>query len=93
MNAFYTIAIIAVVAIISYTIISIFKTIFNRTPQWGRNGNMAVPPLFEKMFEKAASERDEKFRKLEDRIAVLEKIVTDSHGASKLADEIEKLRS
>jgi hypothetical protein len=88
------IMVIFVVSIISSTVNSIVKTVVNnRNAQWGKNGNTSVPPLFEKMFEKAASERDDKIRKLEDRVAVLEKIVTDSHGASKLADEIERLRS
>jgi ribonucleotide reductase alpha subunit len=79
-------------AVICVTIAYMFKNRRPADPQWGKN-TQQVPPLFEKMFEKAASERDEKIRKLEDRIAVLEKIVTDNHGASKLADEIEKLRS
>lgn len=88
------IMVVFVVSIISGTITSIVKTVVNnRNAQWGKNGNMSVPPLFEKMFEKAASGRDEKIRKLEDRVTVLEKIATDNHGASKLADEIEKLRS
>jgi len=83
-----------IVGIVAFTILSIVKTIANRgAAQWGKDANQPVPPLFEKMFAKAVSERDDKIRKLEDRVAVLEKIVTDNHGASKLADEIEKLRS
>jgi hypothetical protein len=95
MGEFVVVAImvIAVISIISGTILSIVKTVQANKAHWGKNGNLSVPPLFEKMFEKAASERDEKIRRLEDRIAVLEKIVTDNHGASKLADEIERLRS
>jgi hypothetical protein len=85
--------IVGVIAIISHTILTIVKTVWGDKAQWGKNGNTTVPPLFEKMFAKAVSERDEKIRKLEDRVAVLEKIVTDNHGASKLADEIERLRS
>lgn len=83
-----------IVGILAFTLLSIVKTIANRgAAQWGKDANQPVPPLFEKMFAKAVSERDEKIRKLDDRVAVLEKIVTDSHGASKLADEIESLRS
>jgi hypothetical protein len=78
--------------IIGSTIVTIVKTVCANKQQWGKNGNLSVPPLFEKMFEKAASERDEKIRKLEERIVVLEKIVTDSHRSSRLADEIDKLR-
>lgn len=86
--------VIFVVGISSFTILALARMIVNgRSQQWGKDGNAKVPPLFEKMFEKAASERDEKIRKLEDRVAVLEKIATDGHSASRLADEIEKLRS
>lgn len=84
--------VIVTISIISWTVLSIVKTVVGNKAQWGKNGNMQVPPLFEKMFEKAASERDEKIRKLEERVAVLEKIATDGHHSSRLADEIEKLR-
>jgi hypothetical protein len=86
--------VIAVIAIIAGTIKSIVNAVLSsKSSQWGKDGNQKVPPLFEKMFERAASERDEKIRKLEERIIVLEKIVTDNHGASKLADEIARLQS
>lgn len=84
--------VIAVVAIISHTVLSIMEGFTgSKNAQWGKD-NQAVPPMFEKMFEKAASERDEKILRMEARIAVLEKIVTDNHGASSLADEIAALK-
>ena len=86
--------VLAIVAIVSGTVQSVVKMVLNNKSQdWGKNGNAPVPPLFEKMFEKSIAERDDKIRRLEDRVSVLEKIVTDEHGAGKLADEIERLRS
>jgi len=38
------------------------------------------------------AERDTEINKLRERIEVLEKIVTDNHKVSTLADEIERLR-
>lgn len=63
-----------------------------RGAAWDKDGNLAVPPMFERMFDKNMQTRDEKFRALEERIQVLEKIVTDSHKSSSLSDEIERLR-
>ena len=59
---------------------------------WHKQRNMDVPPMFQKMMEKAMEERDNEVQDLKDRIAVLEKIVTDNHHSNSLADEIEKLR-
>ncbi len=78
--------------VIGGTILSIVKTVYNNKAQWGKDGNLQVPPLFEKLFAKNVAERDEKMRKMEERIQVLEKIITDTHGSSKLASEIERLR-
>jgi hypothetical protein len=61
---------------------------------WRNNPeNMQVPPMFHKLLEKAMSERDAEIQSLRERVEVLEKIVTDGHKSSALADEIEKLRS
>jgi len=62
---------------------------------WDQNGNAVVPPMFERMLDRSMAERDEKYQALEERIRVLEQIVTDSHGKNtrrSLADEIESLR-
>lgn len=59
---------------------------------WGKESNMQVPPMFQKLLEKAMEERDVEIRQLRERIEVLEKIVTDTHKSSSLADEIERLR-
>jgi len=85
-------AIVAIVAIISYTVLSMVRTVVQcKSAQWGKDGNQALPPLFEKMFAKAIAERDEKLHKMEARLRVLEEIVTDGYGSKKLAAEIDKL--
>ncbi len=78
--------------IVGGTILLIVKTVYKNKAQWGKDSNLQVPPMFEKLFAKNVAERDEKMRKMEERIQVLEKIVTDTHGSSKLAAEIDKLR-
>ena len=93
MGATFAWAIVAIVAIISHTLLSMVKTIAQRkSAQWGKDGDQTLPPLFEKMFEKAIAERDEKLHRMEARLRVLEEIVTDSYGSKKLAAEIDKLR-
>lgn len=60
---------------------------------WGRNPN-GVPPMFQKMSDKAMAERDAVIDSLQERIEVLEKIVTDQYKDTrtrKLSDEIDKL--
>ncbi|MES2626264.1 MAG: hypothetical protein V4628_13350 [Pseudomonadota bacterium] len=59
---------------------------------WHKQRNMNVPPMFQKMMEKAMEDRDREVQDLKDRIAVLEKIVTDNHKSDSLAEEIERLR-
>lgn len=60
---------------------------------WDNNPeNMHVPPMFHKLLEKAMAERDAEIQVLRERVEVLEKIVTDGHRSSTLADEIEGLR-
>jgi len=66
---------------------------YSRKHGWGPNTeNMAVPPMFQKLMEKAMAERDAEIQSLRERIEVLEKIVTDGHKSHSLADEIERLR-
>lgn len=67
-------------------------SLFGRKHGWGNQQNTQVPPMFQKLLEKAMEERDVEIRKLRDRIEVLEKIVTDGHKGASLADEIERLR-
>lgn len=60
---------------------------------WGKTPN-GIPPMFQKMTDKAMAERDEVIESLQERVEVLERIVTDQHNQSKarnLADEIDKL--
>lgn len=59
---------------------------------WDKEGNVQVPPMFDRMLDKAMVERDERIQLMEERIQVLEKIVTDGHKRDSLASEIEKLR-
>jgi hypothetical protein len=53
---------------------------------------MVIPPMFQKLLDKAMAERDEEISDLRERIQTLEKIVIDTHKSSRLSDEIEKLR-
>lgn len=85
--------IIPVVAILAWVAISIVRIKHGAERGWHHNPrNTHVPPMFEKMLEKAMEERDAEIRGLRERIEVLEKIVTDSHASVSLASEIDKLR-
>jgi hypothetical protein len=59
---------------------------------WGGK-NASVPPLFDKMMNKAMSERDQQIATLRERIEVLEKLLVDTHKSRSLSEEIEKLRN
>jgi hypothetical protein len=83
---------LAVVWLICRTILDAIRSRHASRAGWDKDGNVATPPMFERMLDKAMRERDEHQRSLEERIEVLEKIVTDGHKASSLADEIERLR-
>jgi len=85
--------IIPVVAILAWAAIAIAKIKSGADHGWHHKPrNMHVPPMFEKMLEKAMEERDAEIKNLRERIEVLEKIVTDSHASVSLASEIDKLR-
>jgi hypothetical protein len=91
-NPFASPFIIPVVAIICWMIIKVAK-IKNGVTGWHeRPSNSHVPPMFDKLLEKAMQERDAEIRSLRERVEVLEKIVTDNHASTSLASEIEKLR-
>lgn len=69
------------------------KAYHENKQDWGRHPN-GIPPMFQKMTDKAMAERDELIESLRERIEVLEQIVTDQHNQSKareLADEIDNL--
>jgi hypothetical protein len=83
---------IPIAAIVCWMIIKIVK-IKSGVDGWHeRPRNTHVPPMFDKMLEKAMQERDAEIRELRERVEVLEKIVTDSHASVSLASEIDKLR-
>lgn len=91
--------IVPVVAILSWVAIvwirahyGINGSLLGRKHGWGNQENMQVPPMFQKLLEKAMAERDVEIQKLRERIEVLEKIVTDGHKGASLAEEIERLR-
>jgi hypothetical protein len=84
--------IIPVVAIVCWAIVSSIRAKHGYQPFWGDRHNRHVPPMFDKLLEKAMQERDGEIKSLRERIEVLERIVTDAHGSSKLAAEIDKLR-
>lgn len=80
-----------IVGMIIYAIVAVVKSKHARDERW-RAQNSEVPPLFEKMLEKAMAERDRKQVQLQHRIEVLERIVTDTHKSHSLTEEINKLR-
>src|SRR5687767_6427407 len=85
--------IIPVVAIICWAMIRLAQIKSGADKGWHQNPrNTHVPPMFEKMLEKAMEERDAEIQDLRERVEVLEKIVTDSHASVSLASEIDKLR-
>ncbi|HWK55228.1 MAG TPA: hypothetical protein VNR18_12710 [Hyphomicrobiales bacterium] len=56
------------------------------------NSNVSVPPMFDKLVNKAMAERDAEIDELRQRIEVLEKIVIDTHKRHNLSEEIDRLR-
>ena len=61
---------------------------------WGKDPD-GIPPMFEKMADKVMEERDAELDDLKERVAILERLVTEQHHISesqKLADEIENLQ-
>ena len=86
--------IIPVTIFVCWTIVSVVRAKHGYSRfGWHRTGeNMAPPPMFEKMMDKAMAERDAEMQKLKERIVVLEAIVTDTHKSHTLSEEIEKLR-
>jgi predicted transcriptional regulator len=92
-NAFASPFIVPVVAIICWAVITITRIKTGTERGWRQHPrNTHVPPMFEKMLEKAMEERDAEIKGLKERVEVLEKIVTDTHASMSLATEIDKLR-
>jgi hypothetical protein len=88
-----------VIAILGWVTVSWIRAHYGITGPFGKHHgwksdpeNTHVPPMFNKMLEKAMAERDTEINNLRERVEVLEKIVTDTHKSSTLADEIERLR-
>ena len=73
--------IILIVAVTTYKIISLKH----------RSSGKSVD--FQHLLAQELSDRDDKANALDERIRVLEKIVTDKHSASSLSDEIEQLKN
>lgn len=85
--------IIPVIAILAWAAIKITRIKHGAERGWHESPrNTHVPPMFEKMLEKAMEERDAEIANLRERIEVLEKIVTDNHKSASLASEIDRLR-
>jgi hypothetical protein len=84
---------IPVIAIICWCIVAVVRAKNGVGPMWHhRSHNLQTPPMFQKLLDKEMAERDAEIQQLRGRVEVLEKIVTDSHKSSSLADEIERLR-
>lgn len=80
---------------ISMGITSGMKAFHDGRQYWGKNQH-GVPPMFQKLSDKAMAERDQELAGLKERVEVLERIVTDQHNqakARKLADEIDSLNT
>lgn len=91
---------IPVIAILGWVAVSWIRAHYGITGPFGSRShgwrsdpeNTHIPPMFNKMLEKAMAERDGEISSLRERVEVLEKIVTDGHKSATLADEIERLR-
>jgi hypothetical protein len=90
--------IIPVAFFVAWTVVSVARAKngiggpFSRAGWHSNPENMEIPPMFQKLLDKAMAERDEEISELKERIQTLEKIVIDTHKSSRLSDEIEKLR-
>jgi hypothetical protein len=64
---------------------------FRKDPWSTDNGTRDVPPMFQKLLDKAMADRDAEQATLKERIATLERIVVDSHSRLDLSGKIDKL--
>ena len=81
------------VRIITTSVTASIRAHHDNRQYWGKNPR-GVPPMFQKMTDKAMAERDDLIDSLRERVEVLEKIITDQHNQTKakqIADEIDKL--
>lgn len=62
--------------------------------RWSHDAkNLTVPPMFEKLVNKAMEERDTEIGNVRERVEVLEKLLVDTHKSRSLSEEIERLRN
>jgi hypothetical protein len=88
------IGVIVLVKTLTSSVMYAVKTHYENRQYWGKNPR-GIPPMFQKMTDKAMADRDELIESLRERIEVLEKIVTDEHKqtrSSKLSEEIDNLK-
>jgi amino acid permease len=91
----FLIGVVIMLRSISMGISGGMKAFYEGRQYWGKNQH-GVPPLFQKLSDKAMAERDQDMTELKERIEVLERIVTDQHNqakARKLADDIDSLNT
>lgn len=89
------VGVIFLIRMITTAVMAGIRAAHDSRQYWGKNQH-GVPPMFQKMADKAMADRDQEITTLKERVEVLEKIVTDQHNQSKareLADEIDKLRT
>ena len=89
-NDFLLFTLVALGMICTTVIVLVRARLANQN-KWSGNSTQ-VPPMFDKMLDRAMQQRDERHRRLRERIEVLEHIVTDSHKSHELVDAIEKLK-
>jgi polyhydroxyalkanoate synthesis regulator phasin len=92
-SIFMMIGVIVFAKMIISSVMHALKFHHENRQYWGKTPN-GIPPMFQKMTDKAMADRDEVIESLQERVEVLEKIVTDQHNQSKarnLADEIDRL--
>lgn len=57
-----------------------------------RGKSSEVPPLFDRMLDRAMQQRDERHRRLRERVDELERIATETHKTEELAREMATLK-
>jgi hypothetical protein len=64
-----------------------------RKDAWdARTADQSIPPMFQKLLDKAMTERDAEQQRLKERITTLERIVVESHKRLDLSGAMERLQ-
>jgi hypothetical protein len=82
----------ALIFAIVWSIVAPFKFLRKKDTWDTSSAGQSVPPMFQKLLDKAMAERDAEHERVKERLATLERIVVDSHKRVDLSGTIERLQ-